>query len=257
MRNIFLLLLLSNICLGLWVYTQEKAAAEAAIPRVPSVNAKPLVLLSELSASEIQAAPAIVPPPEPAKPIEPEPVVAELLLEPPEPAAEAVVEESELALECHTLGPFTDAAKSKRALGLLVTLGATASQRASQEQVPYGYRVFIPPLSSREQAYKVADSLREAGVKDYFVITNPNDKLNGVSLGLFKQRTGAIKRVARLRNMNYQASIEVRYKDKDIYWLDYAATVGLVDAQVLLEAGEGVSGMQHLARDCVAQDEKK
>ena len=261
MRNLFLLLLLSNICLGLWVYTQEKAAAEAALPRQPSAAAKPLVLLSELSASEIQEA-KIVPlaPPEKMRKAA-VPSVVEVVDENPGAAEqiELVVEEALLATpepvvlpeqECFTLGPFADAAKSKRALGLLTTAGAKASQRENQEQVPYGYRVFIPPLSSRERAYELADKLRGAGIKDYFVITNPNDKLNGISLGLFKQRTGAIKRVAQLRNMEYRASIEVRYKDKAIYWVDYAADIGSVGAQVLLEAGEGVTGMQHLVRAC-------
>lgn len=253
MRNLFLLLLLANICLGLWIYTQEKAAREAAMPRMPSTFAKPLVLLSELAKPEIQKAS-----PKPAPEFISEPDIVEA----PESVVEAVIEKSvsepepSLEVACYTLGPFTEGAKSKRASALLQALGAESKQRSSQEQEPYGYRVFIPPLSSREQAYNVADSLRSAGVKDYFVITNPNDKLNGVSLGLFKQRTGAIKRVAQLRNIDYQASIEVRYKDKDIYWLDYSAAEGLVDARALLELGEGVAGMQHLRKDCDAENEK-
>jgi|GEM_PF-1517136 len=253
MRNLFLLLLLSNICLALWVYTQEKA--EAALPRQLSTTAKPLVLLSELLASEKAKVAPVVSTEATRKVAAPAPLVAEVVVdESPGPeAAEQKVLEPEILLEqaCFTLGPFADKAKSKRALGLLAEAGAVASQRDSQEQVPYGYRVYIPPLSSRERAYQVADQLREAGIKDYFVITNPNDKLNGVSLGLFRQRTGAIKRVAQLRNMEYRASIEVRYKDKDIYWVDYKAGIGAVGAQVLLESGEGVTGMQHLARDCI------
>lgn len=274
MRNLLLLLLLANICLGLWIYTQEKAAREAAAPRAPSTTAKPLLLLSELAASEIQnrqAAPTAGPDSEPAAEPAPAPIqgsasvaeellIAEPLVEPvaPAPLAAEPVEERVASpiVACYTLGPFAEVSKSQRALALLQALGAESSQRTSQEQEPYGYRVYIPPLSSREQAYKIADVLRRAGVKDYFVITNPNDKLNGISLGLFKQRTGAIKRVAQLRNMEYQASIEVRYKDRDIYWLDYSAKEGLVDAPVLLEVGEGVVGMQHLARDCDVSGEK-
>ena len=252
MRNIFLLLLLSNICLGLWVYSQEKMAAEAALPRLPSMKAQPLLLLSELPDGNAERT---VAPAEGAheKPrpllVEDVPSVAEDEPQGGAPLELALAPARERA--CFTLGPFVDATKSRRALRLLQGVGAQTSKRVSQEQAPYGYRVYIPPLSSRERAYQVADQLREAGIKDYFVITNPNDKLNGVSLGLFKQRTGAIKRVAQLRNMDYRASIEVRYQDKDIYWLDYTADVGLVEARILLEAGEGVAGMQHLARDCV------
>lgn len=246
MRNLFLLLLLGNICLGLWVYTQEKTAASAEVlPPQSAAAAKPLVLLSELPAEAIQPLPAAAPP----NPVPAAVVVAEVQEQPlqPDPEPEPVPSPVQ---ECFTLGPFADAAKAQRALRLLGAAGAQASKRENQEQVPYGYRVFIPPLSSRERAYQIADQLRDSGIKDYFVISNPNDKQNGVSLGLFKQRTGAIKRVAQLRNMDYQASIEVRYKDRVIYWIDYSAPVGLVGAEALLEAGEGVTGMQHLGRTC-------
>jgi len=253
MRNSVLLLILANICLGMWLYSSEsKRMAERTLPPENPQISK-LLLLSEL-AKPLQpnksrkavkrTVPKQVPPPKK--------VVTKPTVEKPKP----VMVESSLPLDpapvllCYTYGPFTEASKTRRAARLFKDAGVSVNRRSSQEQEPYGYRVFIPPLPNRQRAYAVASELRTNGVKDYFVITNPSDKLDGISLGLFSQKTGALKRVAQMRNLGYQANIEIRYKDKEIFWLDYQAQEGQVTQEVFNEAGEGVNGIQLLTSEC-------
>lgn len=276
MRNLFFLLLLLNLCLGLWVYSQEREGERQAQAAQPQLSGKSLVLLSELPPGQLEN----IDVPAPVKPkielariessVESEPkgdlglatepaIPEEKDIEPvAETPSEATNEDTAVAelevlappLACYTMGPLS----SKKHIASVKTAMSSRqleySQRDSQEQVPYGYRVYIPPLSNKETAYRVASELRDAGVKDYFVITNPNDKVNGISLGLFSLKTGALKRVARMRNLNYQASIEVRYKDKDIVWLDFQLEPSRLPEPLFKEALEGVEDVQFLPRDC-------
>ncbi len=283
MRNLFLVLLLANICMGLWLYGEEKAASRA--PAKHRAATSNLLLLSELPA----APPAGAEVTEQAAAERTEPLVVAATAEPitapgaataqngaapdaapksapePPPVADTptpalltepvvIAEPPKPADECFTLGPFVERPRAERVAAVLAQAGAQTQIRTSQEPQPYGYRVYIPPLSSKARAYELVKELRDKGVKDYFVITNPNDKVNGISLGLFRKKTGALKRVARLRNLNYSASMEVRYKDREIHWLDYRATPGAVDDNILREAREGTEAIQHLPRDCQADD---
>lgn len=257
MRNLFLLLLLANLCAGLWIYTHDYMPGEGDQPQRPRSAVRSLVLLAEVKSEPVAARQAAVVE-EPlevggaeAGGVQESPAAESVVSAEVEPAAVSGPEaEAPEVFYCYTLGPFTELDKAKRAVRLLGATGAEVERRSSQEQEPFGYRIFIPPLSSKEKAYEVAAELREKGVKDYFVITNPNDKLNGISLGLFSQKTGALKRLAQLRFLGYQASMEIRYREKEIHWLDYAAAENQISEQVLREAGEGVQDIQRLPRNC-------
>ncbi|MGM0565049.1 MAG: SPOR domain-containing protein [Pseudomonadota bacterium] len=268
MKYLLLLLLLANLVAGLWWYNAENDR-RARDQRVPQLPGGELVLLSEMdrppaakadkadkadkaeksdrSETADSAVPAREAEDEEADPEDADTEEAESPAK-PEPAPEP--ETVEKPAVCITLGPFVDSEEARRAVKLLSTDGAQVSWRSATEQVPSGYRVFIAPLENSESAYELAAELRDRGVDDNFVITNPNDKVNGISLGLFTQKRGAIKRLARLRNLGYEAEIEVRYRDSEIQWVDYEGPRGESVEQLLREATEGVEDVQRIQRDC-------
>lgn len=270
MKGLFLLLLLMNFCAALWIYSQERKVDTDEIKLNIPKQGQQLVLLSERDAQESQPESPVQlsdstpndnadKPKSTAKKLDEQTQTPASVTANAEPEVEPETPESkptqviEVDWVCHTIGPFSSASKFRRARRLLERVDAETNKREREEQEPYGYRVYLPPLSSQEKAYALAKELGEQSVKDYFVITNPNDKVNGISLGLFSQKTGALKRIAQLRNLGYQAKIEVRYRDRTIYWLDYVAQKGRVSQDLLKEMGEGVDDMQHLSRDCDAE----
>lgn len=61
------------------------------------------------------------------------------------------------------------------------------------------WRVLLPPQGGAAAANRRLEQLRLAGVEDYFVIRDPGPLQWGISLGLFRSRDSAEKRIAELR----------------------------------------------------------
>lgn len=233
LRIFFFILLLANLVLLLW-YTQiAPRAAGADVPAVP--QDKRLVLLQEHQHRQAGATP---------QPLEiPEVQLAqeELQLPAPEPA-----------VTCHTIGPFSELERAKVVSERIHRLGATVTRRNKTEQEQYGYRVFLPPYRTREEAVAATQKLAKNGIQDYFIISD-EDRKNGISLGLFRKKSGAIRRMEQVSRFDFKPQLEIRYRDNTIYWLDYEQTGELVTDSIWREITEETPNLQKLPRDCDAK----
>lgn len=241
LRITFFILLLANLVLLLW-YTQiAPHAAGADIPAVP--ESKRLVLLQEQQQRQAAAAPQ----PQP-QPLEiPDIQLAQEELQPP-PAGSAPAP----AVTCHTIGPFTDLDRAKAVSERIRQLGANVTRRNKIEQEQYGYRVFLPPYKTREEAAAATQKLAKHGIQDYFIISD-EDRKNGISLGLFRKKSGAIRRMEQVSRFDFKPQMEIRYRDNTIYWLDYEQTGELVTDSIWREITEETPNLQKLPRDCAAK----
>lgn len=188
-RSAVVMLAVLNLGLGLWWL----AGAPGRVPQtaLPALEAPPL----QLAASE---APAPAPASAPVTPVAPES---------PPPAPDATTAPAAGATPaapvCLRLGPFADAAAR-------ATLAARlpAAVEAQPEDVPTraarGWKVFLPPLASREAAQAEAARLRAAGVRDLFVLAEGEDA-NAIALGRFGSEDGARRRLAELQALGVQA----------------------------------------------------
>ncbi len=264
MRITFLILLLANLVLVLW-QTQIKLRNSDAetLPEIPTEHK--LLLLSEHQqpavvdiveeVAEESEAPAI----EPTQPdlglpdiqiMGTTPLSEELLdaeLEPePEPEPEPEIPQ----LFCYTMGPIKEIGTAKMISTRLDDIGAPASRRSKVEQEQYGYRVYLKPYATREEAVAEARRLAENGVRDYYIITDDLEKINGISLGLFRKKSGAIRRMAQVRRFDFRPHLEVRYRDTTIYWLDFDHTADVDSEALWRELSEETPELQRLDRDC-------
>jgi hypothetical protein len=232
LRISFFILLLANLVLLLW-YTQIAPRADSAdIPVVPAE--KRLLLLQE---HQQQAAPE--------QPLAiPDVQLAQEELQPPQTQAPAAT--------CHTIGPFTDLDRAKVVSERIHQLGAKVTRRNKTEQEQYGYRVFLPPYKTREEALAATQKLAKNGIQDYFIISDDEHK-NGISLGLFRKKTGAVRRMEQVGRFGFKPQMEIRYKDNTIYWLDYEQTGELVTDSIWREITEETPNLQKLPRDCGAK----
>ena len=121
---------------------------------------------------------------------------------------------------CYTLGPFEEIMAAESLLIQIQDAGFEASRRAITEQQPARYWVYLPSAASQSAASEIAKQLANKGIKDYYVITE-NENMNAISLGLFSKHTGARRRFKKIQALGYQPEMEVRFRDKTIYWLDY------------------------------------
>ena len=131
-----------------------------------------------------------------------------------------IPQSSATALNCFTLGPFSDQKSASSASLVLSSVGATTSQRMANERRTRGYWVYLPSQTSREKALKEAENLSTKGFSDYFVVADGKHD-NAISLGLFTLKKGSERRVKKLKSMGFDAKVEVRFTDLSVYWLDY------------------------------------
>ena len=192
-RIVFLLLLALNIGVACWLYFAPQSSAS----QLPATDrgVPKLVLLSEQEhVGEASA--------------------AELATAPESPA--------DLRNDtCTSIGPFGTQADMRGALNALTPLVSRIQYREAHATETRGYWVYLPAMSSREQALTIARQLSAKGVRDYYVVT-AGEQQNSISLGLFKARTNAEKRQADLRELGFDTEISERADELPVYWLDYA-----------------------------------
>lgn len=250
MRIAFFILLFTNLALLLWQTQIADSGQSDTLPVVP-VD-KRLVLLSEYRGQQQAQAPALAEPGQnPLGASLPEiPDIQIVNADGKEPAEEQPVFEAEAV--CYTLGPFKNLDQARVVARRLDDLGAEVQRRSKVEQEQYGYRVYLPPYATREEAVAEARKLAEFGIRDYFIITDDEDKKNGISLGLFRKKSGAIRRMAQVRRFDFRPQMEIRYRDTTIYWLDYHHSAALDSEPLWRELTEDTPDIQRLDRSCEA-----
>lgn len=247
MRITFFILLFANLALLLW-QTQIAGSGQAdVLPNVPPDRR--LVLLSEYNKQQQAALSGPLQGPLGASlPEIPDIQVVDGQREEPVPEQPA----TEAETLCYTLGPFKDLNQARAVESRLDDFAADVQRRSKVEQEQYGYRVYLPPYATREEAVAESRKLAELGINDYFIITDDQDKKNGISLGLFRKKSGAIRRMAQVRRFDFKPQMEIRYRDTTIYWLDYRHSAEFDSEPLWRELREDTPDIQRLDRECDA-----
>jgi len=160
-----------------------------------------------------------------------------------------VVEEQKAApLSCFTLGPFKDELIVQQIRESMAEDIKDIKVRVLEESEKHRYWVYIPPLANRKAAKAVASKLKQAKLKDYYVVLSGKTK-NSISLGHFKEPEYANRRAKKVRRLGFDASVEVIYKKYNIHWIDYRASKGdlELESKINNHVSEGVS---RLDRSC-------
>jgi len=199
MRWTFALLLLLNAGIWMWGAWYKNPAGEYANTPRPPINAEKMRLLSE---------PGVTPHPR----------------MPAGPASEplALIESgSSNQAACYTVGPFLTRDTALKASDKLRALSFISAYRGEGKATPSGYRVSLPPLTTRIAAEQKLKELNSLGIKDHSLIAAP-EKRYAISLGLFSQPANAGKYQQELAKKGIKAEIEILYPSSR-HWLDLPA----------------------------------
>lgn len=227
MRLFFLFLLIVNGLFALWIYSQPQKQA-ASLPPLPA----------GMAAIELLHPAAVEPMPSPAN----DPSDEEM---PAVPVAEKVVSEQP---RCYTLGPFADQADADSVRRELEELADRVALRKRAEREVHRYWIYIPSLGSRTQAIEVSKSLARNNIKDYYIVRS-GDNNNAISLGHFREKKHADRRIRLLESLGFEVNKEQIYRQYDLFWLDFrlAASRSLEPVNALASGTEGVA---RLERSC-------
>ncbi len=153
-------------------------------------------------------------------------------------------------MHCYTLGPFLDRQIADVTAAEIKAIGFPVTQRSLVEREIKHYWIYLAPFKDDRAAQQASKKLAKNRVKDYFIVTAEENR-NAISLGLFKRKGGAQRRARRISELGFQPEIEVRYRDRTYYWLDYEETGDSPLPPQLWQSIETEKGaVQRLSRDC-------
>ena len=107
---------------------------------------------------------------------------------------------------CVRAGWFKEQAAADAAAEWMRSAGAEAVEvRHEEQQVIRNYQVYLPPASSREAAVALTGELRGKGVDDIWII-DTGALINGISLGVYRNKRYMSRRVAELEKLGYSVT---------------------------------------------------
>lgn len=196
-RALIALLLTMNLVLALWLWLRPPVAMPEE-PAAPDTDAVPdLVLLSE----------------------EEGPSLAWLESESAEPDGPPQPTPGPESLVCLELGPFLTQADLRQVMTTLTPHAERVQYRQTRAMANRGYWVHLPAQGSRDAALAAARELSVKGLRDYYVVT-AGERENTISLGLFRERSNAQKRLAEVRALGFDARLQPREDEVPHYWID-------------------------------------
>lgn len=201
MRALFIFLLVLNICYLIWgVAFSEKE--EQSTPEGPIQILNMLTLLSE----------------------KPDEVVSrnyEKLSSDEQPTKTVSKKDSKKnnSRICFSIGPILEEQQVEELEAKLEDAEIDAKRKTVVGKEAKSFWVYIPAAETMEDAKLMAEELKHAKVKDYFIIrTGKNAK--AISLGLYNGYRRAKLRQKNLAGMGFVAKVKTRYKEVTHYWID-------------------------------------
>ncbi|HEY0661693.1 MAG TPA: SPOR domain-containing protein [Lysobacter sp.] len=183
-RALIVLLLVLNLGVAAWWATRAPPPAPVAVE--PALGVARLQLLGEAT-SRTPAATANVP----------ATTTAATSAPPPPPTAPDFAA-LPTPQQCFAFGPFASKPAADAALAKLRPQVQSATAREEVvATAARGWRVFLPPLASLEEAQATAQRIAAAGFDD-FLIVREGVEANSIALGRYRSEEGARKRAEAL-----------------------------------------------------------
>lgn len=153
---------------------------------------------------------------------------------------------------CYTLGPFRELDELRKLTQQLKPHVIATDFRGKEEKERAIYWVYIEPESSYKSAVVTGKRLKSKKIKDFYIIRD-GEKINGLSLGHFRNKKGAYGLARKVKNLGFNVVIEPVVKTFTAYWLDYQLdNSGKVPESIIVKYNKSVkkNKISRLKRDC-------
>lgn len=142
-----------------------------------------------------------------------------------------------VSTSCFKLGPFKkqELDKIKLELETLYTNRISFGIETTSK-ITY-YRIYIPPLKSRQIRNEALAHLDQNGMTDHYVMSIDGRK-NAIALGVFKKREAAEKVAVRANKLGFSTTIEAISDDKN----------SLYNLQLVLQTNEELDSLNNLIK---------
>jgi sporulation related protein len=148
------------------------------------------------------------------------------------PVPQAVATASDITApppqQCFSFGPFAGEAAITAAAKLKPLVQKLSTREQATSNPAKGWRVYLPPLPSLEQAQAVAQRIGAAGFSDFLVVREGGEA-NSIALGRFRSESAAKKHADALNAAGFAAQIQPLGDSagaRSETWLDVVADEG-------------------------------
>jgi hypothetical protein len=166
--------------------------------------------------------------------------------------APAQLQAAQPDVRCFTLGPFRDLDKLRSLTREIKSYVSVADFRGKEEKEPDIYWVYLTPEKSRKEAVATGKRLKTKKVKDFYIIRD-GDKVNGISLGHFRNKAGAYGLAKKVTKLGFDVNVEPIFKTYTIYWLDYQLAEGVTIPEKIFDkytTNTNKDKVSRLKREC-------
>lgn len=144
---------------------------------------------------------------------------------------------------CVRIGPFADSDLLAIAEAKLDERKLTRSRRSEEIKIIAGYRVYLPPLASKEAAESKRKELTRLGIKEHIVMQEEGFR-HAIALGLFSVEANAAARQRELAAKGVRALIQPLEQSRTQRWLEISIPVSLDSIAVLKQTDWGAQTIQ-------------
>jgi hypothetical protein len=200
-KKLLLALVLANLAFFGW-QTFGRTKPVTGEPVAEPAPGQRLVLLSEVPATQRPAARA---------PLVPDELPAGLETPPAQETASGEgasgTPPSQPPTSCFHLAGFSSVASANGSKVALENAGATVGVAVAERFARTRYWVLLPPSQGQAQALAMVERLRQAGVRDYYLIPDGPNR-SAVSLGVFSTKEAANRRLAEVARLKLKVRVE-------------------------------------------------
>ncbi|WP_120997499.1 SPOR domain-containing protein [Stutzerimonas urumqiensis] len=116
---------------------------------------------------------------------------------------------------CLNFGPFERKSDAQTLQQRLLSLGVNARIKEFSDPIGVDHWVYLEPSASRDGAFRQVRELQARGIDSYVITVG--DLENGVSLGIFSERTSAQGILDRVARLGYSPLIKRLERSRQIY----------------------------------------
>jgi len=140
-----------------------------------------------------------------------------------EAKAEKEAQAKDEIVSCYRLGPYSVKLNATQSMAKSKSYGAIVKMHTKEKRERFRYWV-LTPTRNKKAALKKIKKFKEKGVSDVYLIREGKKK-DDISLGIFRARTTAQKRILALKKLGFNPIVEKHYKIKTEFWLGIEETL--------------------------------
>lgn len=150
---------------------------------------------------------------------------------------------------CSQWGPFSLAADAQGLLQQLLSVDVAAQLKMAEESIGGDYWVYLTPQASTQASTHLLRELAARELEGHLI--GEGDLRNGISLGLYAQRTQAEQVIERARIAGYTPYMRIVARTQKAYWVRVSAdSQRLIDQAFIKRIEERFKGVTHQLKSC-------